>query len=139
MGRRRLDEGSIGSQLRRSGVSRREFLEFCSKLMVAAPFGLALTNVARAEDVAREVKKARRLSVVWLHFQDCTGCTESLLRTSKPDLSELILQLVSLDYHETIMARPSFWINCSSASQSLASSAASSSRTSATACRPTAT
>jgi len=95
---------SVGSHLRRCGVSRREFLEFCGKLMVAAPFGLALTNVVRAEDVAKEVAKARRLSVVWLHFQDCTGCTESLLRTSQPDLSELILHLISLDYHETLMA-----------------------------------
>src|SRR5262249_53046030 len=56
------------------------------------------------EEVGREVKKGRGLSVVWLHFQDCTGCTESLLRTSQPDLSELIFQLISLDYHETLMA-----------------------------------
>ena len=104
MGARRARDGTVGWHLRQAGVSRREFLEFCSKLMVAAPFGLALTNVARPEDVAREVKKARRLSVVWLHFQDCTGCTESLLRTSQPDLSELIFQLISLDYHETLMA-----------------------------------
>jgi len=101
---RRTAAATIGRHLREAGVSRREFLAFCSKLMVAAPFGLALTNVARAEDVAREVAKARRLSVVWLHFQDCTGCTESLLRTSQPDLSELILHLISLDYHETLMA-----------------------------------
>jgi hydrogenase small subunit len=42
--------------------------------------------------------------VIWLHFQECTGCTESLLRTSAPDVAELILGLVSLDYHETLMA-----------------------------------
>jgi hypothetical protein len=35
---------TIGEYLDRCGVSRREFLEFCTKLMVAAPFGLALTN-----------------------------------------------------------------------------------------------
>jgi hydrogenase small subunit len=45
-----------------------------------------------------------RPSVIWLHFQECTGCTESLLRTSAPDVAELILGLVSLDYHETLMA-----------------------------------
>jgi hydrogenase small subunit len=98
------DPETIGQHLVRCGVSRREFLAFCAKLMVAAPFGLALTDKAGASEVAREVARARRPSVIWLHFQDCTGCTETLLRTSTPDLSELILHLVSLDYHETLMA-----------------------------------
>src|SRR5512140_1869279 len=95
---------TIGEHLVRCGVSRRHFLEFCASLMVAAPFGLALTNKARASEVARAVAQARRPSVIWLNFQDCTGCTETLLRTSAPDLAELILQLISLDYHETLMA-----------------------------------
>jgi len=100
----RTEYETIGTHLDRCRVSRRDVLEFCGKLMVAAPFGLALTDFASAEAVAQEVAKARRLSVIWLHFQDCTGCTETLLRTSKPDLAELILHLVSLDYHETVMA-----------------------------------
>jgi hydrogenase small subunit len=100
----RRDEETIGQHIARCGVSRRDFVVFCSKLMVAAPFGLALTDHLRAADVAREVAKARRLPVIWLHFQDCTGCTETLLRTSRPDLGELILHLISLDYHETLMA-----------------------------------
>jgi hydrogenase small subunit len=95
---------TIGERIARSGVSRRDFVVFCAKLMAAAPFGLALTGRARAAEVAREVAKARRLPVIWLHFQDCTGCTETLLRTSKPDLAEVILHLISLDYHETLMA-----------------------------------
>jgi len=95
---------TIGQHLVRCGVSRRRFLEFCASLMVAAPFGLALTGKARAAEVARAVAQARRPSVIWLAFQDCTGCTETLLRTSKPDLAELILHLISLDYHETLMA-----------------------------------
>ena len=98
------DPQTIGQHLIRCGVSRRTFLEFCASLMVAAPFGLALTNKARAAEVARAVARARRPSVIWLHFQDCTGCTETLLRTSTPDLAELILHLVSLDYHVTLMA-----------------------------------
>ncbi len=95
---------TIGQHLVRCGVSRRQFLEFCGALMTAAPFGLALTGKARAAEVARAVAAARRPSVIWLHMQDCTGCTETLLRTSKPDLAELILHLVSLDYHATLMA-----------------------------------
>ncbi len=95
---------TIGARIARAGVSRRDFVMFCAKLMVAAPFGLALTGHARAAEVAREVAKERRLPVIWLAFQDCTGCTETLLRTSTPDLGELILHLISLDYHETLMA-----------------------------------
>jgi hydrogenase small subunit len=72
--------------------------------MVAAPFGLSLTDKAQAAEVADEIHGARRPSIIWLHFQDCTGCTESLLRTSRPDLGTLIFDLVSLDYHETLMA-----------------------------------
>jgi hydrogenase small subunit len=95
---------TVGQQLQRAGVSRRAFLEFCTELMVAAPFGLLLTEGLTAQDVAREVRKARRPSVIWLHFQDCTGCSETLLRPSKPDLWEVILNVISLEYHETLMA-----------------------------------
>ena len=95
---------TISSHLRRCGVPRRDFLQFCTQLMVAAPWGLAITEKATAAEVAREIGQAKRPSVVWLHFQDCTGCSETLLRTSKPDLAGLILQVISLDYHETLMS-----------------------------------
>ena len=94
---------TIGDHMRRCGVSRRSFLEFCGRLMVAAPFGLALTDKVGAQGVADTLAKARRPAVIWLHFQDCTGCTETLLRTSQPDVADLILHLISLDYHETLM------------------------------------
>ena len=95
---------TVGEQLARAGVSRRSLLEFCGKLMVAAPFGLGLTASGIPAAIAAELEGAHRLSVIWLHFQDCTGCTETLLRTSEPDLADLVLQLISLDYHETLMA-----------------------------------
>src|SRR3954464_3375632 len=95
---------TINEQLRRSGSSRRDFITLCGKLMVAAPFGLAITNFISPEAVAGVVGSATRPSVIWLHMQDCTGCTETLLRTSEPDLADLILNVISLDYHETLMA-----------------------------------
>jgi [NiFe] hydrogenase small subunit len=45
-----------------------------------------------------------RPPVLWLHFAECTGCTEAVLRTTSPWFDDLILGKVSLDYHETIMA-----------------------------------
>ncbi len=94
---------TIAAYLKKSGVSRRSFLQLCSTLMVAAPVGLSLTGRSLAQ-VAKIVGKARRPSVIWLHFQDCTGCTETLLRTTAPDVASLILDVISLDYHETLMA-----------------------------------
>ena len=78
---------------------RRDFLKVCT--MAAAAVGL---SEAVAEQMAEAAAKGLKPSVIWLHFQECTGCTESLLRTSHPDLAELILSLVSLDYHETLFA-----------------------------------
>jgi hydrogenase small subunit len=81
-----------------SGVSRRDFIKVCSA--AAAAVGLPAWA---AEKMADRVS-TRRPSIVWLHFQECTGCTESLLRTSHPDVASLLLDLVSLDYHETLFA-----------------------------------
>ncbi|HUJ15945.1 MAG TPA: hydrogenase small subunit [Thermoanaerobaculia bacterium] len=95
---------TIAEQLQRAGVSRRNFITFCGKIMVAAPVGLALTNKLSPQAMAATIGKAKRPSVIWLEMQDCTGCTETLLRTSQPDLGTLILNIISLDYHETVMA-----------------------------------
>lgn len=79
-------------------LNRRSFLKICS--MAAAAVGLPATAGVRMAEAAMAGKKP---SVIWLSFQECTGCTESLLRTSAPDLAELILDLISLDYHEALM------------------------------------
>jgi hydrogenase small subunit len=44
----------------------------------------------------------KRPPVIWLSAQECTGCTESLLRAHHPTLENLILDMISLDYHETL-------------------------------------
>ena len=95
---------SIDERMMRCGVSRRAFLQFCSSLMIAAPFALAITDKLTPEAVADSLGKVIRPPVIWLHFQDCTGCTETLLRPSHPDLGDLILNVISLEYHETLMA-----------------------------------
>jgi hydrogenase small subunit len=82
-----------------AGVDRREFVKIVT--MAAAAVGLPLSVATRLAEAAVGGLKP---SVIWLHFQECTGCTESLLRTSHPALAELILDLVSLDYHETLLA-----------------------------------
>jgi hydrogenase small subunit len=83
----------------RNGVNRRTFLKVVAQATAAV--GLSGTLAAK---VAKAVEKGARPSVIWLHFQECTGCTESLLRTSHPGLAEVLFDLISLDYHETLMA-----------------------------------
>jgi hydrogenase small subunit len=95
---------TIAEHLEASGVSRRSFIQLCSMLMATAPIGLTLTGKKSVLQMAAAIGKTKRPSVIWLHFQDCTGCTETLLRTSAPDVAHLILDVISLDYHETLMA-----------------------------------
>jgi len=93
------NQGRLGDELKRRGVSRRDFVTFCAG--VATYF--ALPKSAGAE-MAKAVEKSLKPSLVWLEFQDCTGNTESLLRSSRPSVAEVILDYLSVDYHETIMA-----------------------------------
>ena len=46
--------------------------------------------------------------LVWLHMAECTGCSSSFLRLDKPGVESLILEYISLDYHETIMGAVGF-------------------------------
>jgi hydrogenase small subunit len=81
-----------------SGVSRRDFLKYCG--IMAAGMGLP---IGAGADIAEAVANAvKRPPVIWLSAQECTGCSESLLRATHPTLEHLILDLISLDYHETL-------------------------------------
>jgi len=42
--------------------------------------------------------------VVWLHFQECTCCSESFIRSSHPIVADIVLDLISLDYTQTLQA-----------------------------------
>jgi hydrogenase small subunit len=54
--------------------------------------------------IAQALESARRPSVIWLSFQECTGCTESLTRAHTPTIESLIFDSISLDYHHTLQA-----------------------------------
>ncbi len=80
-------------------LDRRDFIKFCSA--VAAYFSLP-SGAAAA--MAKAVLSAAKPTLVWLEFQDCAGNSESFLRATRPSAAEVILDHLSLDYHETIMA-----------------------------------
>src|SRR5450631_2732590 len=81
-------------------TSRRDFIKTC--VTVSAMLGLPFSMVRQV--AAAAAKSDTRPAVIWLHYQECTGCSETLLRSTHPTVSNLILDLVSLDYHETLMA-----------------------------------
>jgi hydrogenase small subunit len=86
-------------ELQDKGYSRRDFMKFCT--MMAAYMGLQSSGVAQ---VAEALKTKPRLPVIWLHFQECTCCSESFIRSSHPIVADIILDKISLDYTETLMA-----------------------------------
>lgn len=93
------DRISLGERLKLHGISRRALLKFCAS--TASMMALPPAMVAAA---AATLEKLKRPSVIWLSFQECTGCTESLTRSASPSIESLIFDTVSLDYHHTLQA-----------------------------------
>ena len=111
---------TIHEYLSSKGFTRREFLRYCG--ILAGAMGLsAATPVAASglprsltqgttleEQIAQALETRPRLPVIWLEFQDCAGCTEALTRSQSPTLVDLVLNDISIDYHETLFAAAGF-------------------------------
>ncbi len=87
-------------RLEKKGVSRRDFMRYCTFLTAA--MGLSSSFVPRVAEVFAAPKQ--RPPVIWLHLAECTGCSEALLRSQYPYVDDLVLEVLSVEYHETIMA-----------------------------------
>ncbi len=94
-----MQKNSVSAALSERGVSRRDFLKFCTTM--AATLGLSSSFVPR---IAEALEKKTKPYVVCLEFSDCAGDTESALRAYRPTIAQLVLDVISLEYHETIMA-----------------------------------
>jgi hydrogenase small subunit len=90
---------TIWEQAQMQGYSRRDFLQFCS--WIAAAAGIEASGVPQ---VVEALDTKARLPVVWFHFQECTCCSESFIRSNHPIVSDIILDKISLDYTETLQA-----------------------------------
>jgi hydrogenase small subunit len=90
---------TIWEQAQMQGYSRRDFLQFCS--WIAAAAGIEASGVPQ---VVEALDAKARLPVVWFHFQECTCCSESFIRSNHPIVSDIILDKISLDYTETLQA-----------------------------------
>lgn len=91
-------ELTIYQHLRKKGISRRDFLKFCG--IMGSMLGLKASGV---EQVVDAFMTKPRVPVIWEHFQECTCCSESFVRASHPVIDEILLEMISLNYDDTIM------------------------------------
>lgn len=90
----------LSQYLKSRGIKRRDFI----KLMGATAAALGLSDVYTPKMAQAVEAAAKKPPVIWLHGQDCTGCSTSLLSSLDPGPAEIVLDLLSVRYHETIMA-----------------------------------
>ncbi len=83
----------------KQGYSRRDFMKFTTYM--AAYLGLPLTAIGK---ITKALETTPRLPVIWEHYQECTCCSESFIRSDHPIVADIILDKISLDYTETLMA-----------------------------------
>ena len=91
--------------LRQHGVDRRDFLRFC--VTTAAAMGLEASMVPT---VVAAMETKPRIPVIWLHGLECTCCSESFIRSSHPIAQDIILNMISLDYDDTLQAAAGFQV-----------------------------
>lgn len=117
-----MAEDSIMDELNNEGVSRRDFMKLCG--LMAGMMGMQYlppsaksvlggnlrSAYAPAKLVARALQDKPRLPVIWLELQDCAGCSEALTRSQSPTLGDLVLNKITVEYHETLSAAAGFQV-----------------------------
>lgn len=83
----------------KNGYSRRDFMRFTTYM--AAYMGLQNSAVGQ---IAKALENKPRMPVIWEHYQECTCCSESFIRSDHPIVADILLDKISLDYSETLMA-----------------------------------
>jgi NiFe hydrogenase small subunit HydA len=89
-----------GSLYSFSELDRRSFLKFCSA--TAAMMGLSELYAPKIAEAVTAA--AKRPSVVWLTLACDSGCTEMFIKAKNPGPAELILDILSVDFNDTIQA-----------------------------------
>ena len=88
------------------GISRRSFMKLCGTIAAAA--GLSQLTVAQvAQAVEKSVIGAQEgnlYPVIWMEGASCTGCTEAFAQIDEPDPATVVLEMISLNYCETLSA-----------------------------------
>lgn len=83
-------------------ITRRDFMKFSTATAVA--LGLSPIEFATKASEALAAATSGKPPVIWLEGQDCAGCTASFAGALNPPVASLLLDKLSVRYHETIMA-----------------------------------
>ena len=94
---------TVYQQMQDKGYSRRDFMKFAT--MMAAFIGVETSGIA---SVVKALETKKRPPVIWMHFQECTCCSESFIRSSHPIVADILLDNISLNYTETLQAASGF-------------------------------
>lgn len=94
-----VQEVGLLAALNARGISRRKFMEFCGAMVATLALPPRYTRA-----VAQALQRTTKPVLVWLEFQDCAGNSESMLRSADPPVADFVLELLSWEYHELIMA-----------------------------------
>ena len=90
---------TVLEEMTAKGYSRRDFMKFAT--MMAAFIGVETSAVGQ---VVKALETKKRPPVLWMHFQECTCCSESFIRSSHPIVADILLDNISLNYTETLQA-----------------------------------
>ncbi len=81
------------------GLDRRDFLKW-----VSATTAMLMLPASFSPLVAEAAVLMNRVPVIWMELSDCAGNSEALLRSDGPKIDEIVLDIVSLEFHETLQA-----------------------------------
>ena len=90
---------NIDDMLEDQGVNRRDFMKWAS-----AVTGMLMLPASFTPLVADAALLMNRAPVIWIELSDCAGNTEAMLRSDGPKIDEILLDIISLEFNETIMA-----------------------------------
>ncbi len=85
--------------LQDDGFDRRDFMKWASATTAMLMLPSSFTPL-----VAEAAELMNRVPVIWIELQDCAGNSEALLRSDGPKIDEIVLDIISLEFHETLMA-----------------------------------
>lgn len=95
----RTKQETIYEEVLSRGFSRRDFLKMCTAL--AATMGLSFKD---SDKVVYALETSKRVPVIWLEFQSCSGCSESFIRSTHPKVESILFDMISLEYSEVLSA-----------------------------------
>ncbi len=79
-------------------LSRRNFVKLC------AGGAAAISLSGYLAPFMKEAVAAGAPPVIWIQGGSCSGCSVSILNSVHPDIEKVLLEVISLRYHQTVMA-----------------------------------